>query len=124
MFTKNFNYVVFTSLILLLSQVSLSNESLVLEPLSCSKEDGVKSQNGEVKAKIYFINGTPDDVIIHWVNYQGKRDLKPNQITTIAPDMSARKITYLTHPFIVTDSKGKCLGVYISQSVDNIVFIK
>lgn len=111
--------------IISINQVYAENDhQLVLEPLDCSKESQLRSQSGEGKAIISFRNGSPDSVAIHWINYLGKRDIGPKQVTVIEPDMTSSRSTYFTHPFVATKLNGECMGIYIPQSRNNIVFFK
>ena len=114
----------FSFISFLASAQAKEDKQLILEPLSCSKELGVRSQSGKVEAGINFLNGTQDTVIVQWINYDGYRDTTGNHTTRIEKNMSARKRTYLTHPFVVTKLNGECLGIYIPQAKDNVVFIE
>ena len=85
-------------------------KSLVVQ--DCSQESSLRSLNGEVSTVIRFTNTTSQSVVIHWLNYQGERDPSENQIHTLKPGESTFVGTFLTHPFLITDASGKCLGIY------------
>ena len=86
-----------------------------LRPLviqDCSQESSLKSLNSEVSTVIQFTNTTSQSVVVHWLNYQGERDPDENQKHTLKPGQSQFVGTFLTHPFLVADASGKCLGIY------------
>jgi len=85
-------------------------KSLVVQ--DCSQESSLRSLNGEVSTVIRFTNTTSQSVVIHWLNYQGERDPSENQKQTLKPGESTFVGTFLTHPFLITDASGKCLGIY------------
>jgi len=80
--------------------------------LDCGQESSLKSLNAVVATYIRFTNSTAQPIVVHWLNYEGKRDSSIDQIETLGPGQSGVRHTYLTHPFIVTDANGKCLGIY------------
>jgi hypothetical protein len=86
-----------------------------LKPLvvqDCSQESSLKSLNSEVSTVIQFTNTTSQAVIVYWLNYQGERDPSEDQKLTLKPGQSEFRGTFLTHPFLVADASGKCLGIY------------
>lgn len=86
-----------------------------LRPLviqDCSQESSLKSLNSEVSTVIQFTNTTSQSVVVHWLNYQGERDPDENQKHTLKPGQSQFVGTFPTHPFLVADASGKCLGIY------------
>lgn len=83
-----------------------------LVALNCSQESSVRSVSYEVPTYIRFNNTTAQSIIVYWLNYEGQRDPTENQKITIAPGQSGFRITFLTHPFLVTDANGKCLAIY------------
>jgi len=85
-------------------------KSLVVQ--DCSQESSLRSLNAEVSTVIRFTNTTSQSVVIHWLNYQGERDPTDNQIHTLKAGESTFVGTFLTHPFLITDASGKCLGIY------------
>jgi hypothetical protein len=61
---------------------------------------------------------------VYWLNYEGKRDPSEEQKETLKPGQSGFRFTYLTHPFLVTDVAGKCLGIYQSAPEPSLAVIK
>ena len=80
--------------------------------LECGQESSLKSLNSDVAAYLKFTNAGAHTVRVHWLNYDGRRDPAADQVITIAPGTSGFRFTYVTHPFVATDTTGTCLGIY------------
>jgi hypothetical protein len=61
---------------------------------------------------------------VYWLNFEGKRDPSESQKVTLNPGQSEGRSTYLTHPFLVTDASGKCLGIYLPTTEPSLAVIK
>lgn len=98
-----------------------------LKPIAateCGQESGLKSSSSEVNSFVRFNNSTSKPVTLHWINFEGKRDPSSDQRQTIEPGKSVIRFTYLTHPFVITDTSGKCLGIYQPMREAGLVVIK
>lgn len=91
---------------------------------NCGREASLKSLNGNVQTAVRFTNATSQPVVLYWLNYEGQRDPSVEQIETIKAGQSAVRTTYLTHPFLVTDASGKCLGIYQPTREPSLAVIK
>ena len=100
------------------------SELKVVTVQNCSQESSLRSLNSETPAFIRFINATSQPVVVYWLNYEGKRDPSEEQKETLNPGQSGVRSTYLTHPFLVTDVTGKCLGIYQSLPEPSLAVIK
>lgn len=80
--------------------------------LDCGRESSLRSLNGDVATYLKFTNSSARTVVVHWLNYEGKRDPAADQVMTLGPGRSEFRFTYVTHPFVATDAAGMCLGVY------------
>jgi len=58
-----------------------------------------------------FHNKRSSAVQVHWINYQGRREL----FEKVAPGRQEVVDTYVTHPWVVTDETGRCLGFYMPE---------
>jgi hypothetical protein len=85
----------------------------------CPSEVGLRSQKGTQKTNIVFHNATSGTVHLYWINYRGKRE----SYGSIAPGQTHSQRTYGTHPWVVTDDRGKCLNVYFADAANNAVTI-
>jgi hypothetical protein len=89
--------------------VIASPPSTTLSAASCSQEPSLKSIVGDTLTLIVFTNGSTQSQNLYWLNYSGARVL----YATIAPGTSLAQQTYLTHPWVVTDSLNNCLAIYM-----------
>jgi hypothetical protein len=85
----------------------------------CPSEAGLRSQKGTKKTNIVFHNATSRTVHLYWINYGGRRE----SYGSIAPGQTHSQPTYSTHPWVVTDHRGKCLNVYFADAANNAVTI-
>lgn len=100
------------------------NELRVLTIQNCSEEPSLRSLQSEAPTFLRFINATSQPVIVYWLNYEGKRDPSEGQKVTLNAGQSEGRSTYLTHPFLITDASGKCLGIYLPASEPSLAVIK
>ena len=77
--------------------------------LACSLEPTLHSVDGAVSTSIQFVNQTAGPVTVSWLNYQGQRVF----YNTLAAGQSYVQQTFVTHPWIVTDASGVCLGIWL-----------
>jgi len=101
-----------------------TSELKVLTVQDCNQESSLRSLSYETPAFIRFVNTTSQPVVVYWLNYEGKRDPSEEQKETLKPGQSGFRFTYLTHPFLVTDVAGKCLGIYQSAPEPSLAVIK
>ena len=94
-----------------------------LKPLPCREQSTLKSLNNTIATFIRFSNTTDKPVTFTWINFEGKPQLTRGQSETLAPNKTSFRHTWVTHPFIITDSKGTCLGIYQPTAEPSIVVI-
>lgn len=75
---------------------------------SCESESQRKSLNGDTPTSFNFRNESRGPVQVFWLDYQGLRKL----YHTLAPGQSYFQQTYLTHPWVITDTQNNCLMVF------------
>jgi hypothetical protein len=92
-----------------------------LAPMGCEQESGLKSLNEDVPAYHRVVNSTNQSIKVFWINYEGKRQEKP---TVVEAGKTENINTFLTHPFLIVDAGGKCLGIYQPMREPGIVIIK
>lgn len=79
-----------------------------VEEYACSGEGRIKSSTG---ASIYmdFVNQRGSNMNIYWLDYNtGRVSYKQN----LANGQTHNQQTYVTHPWLITDSTGTCIGIY------------
>ena len=100
------------------------NDLRVLMIQNCSQEPSLRSLYSQAPTFVRFINATSQLVVVYWLNFEGKRDASEDQKVTLNPGQSEGRSTYLTHPFLVTDASGKCLGIYLPTLEPSLAVIK
>ena len=85
-----------------------------------SKEKGLKSENGNVKTRITFVNRSKQPVKAYWLDYNGERvfykELKPSESYSLD--------TFLTHPWLITDLHDNAWDVYMPTVQPRTVIIR
>ena len=92
-----------------------------LTAMSCDHESGIKSLNDDVMAYHRVVNSTEKPIKVIWITHEGKREDKPS---VVEAGKTGTFHTFLTHPFVITDDRGKCLGVYQPIREPGITIIK
>jgi von Hippel-Lindau disease tumor supressor len=75
---------------------------------TCPGEGGLRSKRGDRPAEMEFINRTDHSIRIYWINYDGGRKF----YAAVRPGGSHLQQTYRTHPWVVTDGRENCIGIY------------
>ena len=65
---------------------------------------------GQVKTNIEFVNKTAGTVKVYWLDYSGKRVY----YYTLAPGASYSQRTYATHPWVILNTAGACVGYVVA----------
>ncbi|MEU4087781.1 protein kinase domain-containing protein [Streptomyces aureus] len=71
-----------------------------LPPLSPAEEQTLRSTDADISTQIEFVNRRGQAVRICWLDYQGSRTF----YTQLAPGMSYIQQTFVSHPWIITDT--------------------
>lgn len=71
-----------------------------------------KSMVGKTSAQITFVNRTGETVSVYWLNYSGKRVFYKKLLN----GKRYTQRTYLTHPWLVLDPRGRCVAFTIARS--------
>jgi hypothetical protein len=91
-----------------------------IEEYACSGEGRIKSSTG---ASIYmdFVNQRGSNMNVYWLDYNtGRVSYKSN----LATEQTHNQQTFVTHPWLITDNTGACLGIYrpVTASKKTITF--
>jgi von Hippel-Lindau disease tumor supressor len=73
----------------------------------CPSERALRSHSSIDRTSISFRNERLGRINVFWIDYAGQRQF----YRTLAPGQSQTFQTYATHPWVVTDASGNCLGV-------------
>ncbi len=74
---------------------------------TCEKESSSRSKEGVTPVEFTLTNRTKITIVLYWLDYEGKRV----KYEEVAPGYQIKQPTFLTHPWVVTDNKGRCLRV-------------
>lgn len=86
----------------------------------CGRESILRSGSSLEAATIYFENFTSQVVMVYWLDYGGERHL----YSTVPPGVGVEQPTYKGHPWLVTDTAGRCLEIYLPVESQNRAIIK
>ncbi len=81
-----------------------------LVPLDCSLEASLKSTDGSTPTAITFTNPGPAARNVYWLDYFGQR--QPYNLG-LSGGTSYTQQTYLTHPWVITDSGNNCQQIFM-----------
>jgi hypothetical protein len=70
-----------------------------------------RSVEGKTPSTIEFVNETPGPVRVYWLSYDGSEVF----YFSLKSGASQVQRTYLTHPWVVKDSGGTCIGYVLSD---------
>jgi BlaR1 peptidase M56/Domain of unknown function (DUF3471) len=75
--------------------------------VTCSQEQALKSlpRTAPIRLQLYNVSGA--DVRVFALDFEGKR----SRYTMIGDDRSALILTYISRPWVVTDTSGQCLEI-------------
>jgi von Hippel-Lindau disease tumor supressor len=110
-------------LLLSLTLFMLLPSSIVLaQTKHVAEESGIRSVKGNesIKTSIAFINQSKKKIKIYWLNYQGKRVLYKALNSGENFDIQ----TYLTHPWLITDSEDNAKSLYFPDGQPRTINIR
>jgi hypothetical protein len=85
----------------------------------CPSEATLRSVASTQHTNISFLNRRPGIVNVFWIDYDGRRHF----YHSLASGESQSFDTYATHPWVVTDASGNCIGVYFAEVGENHIAI-
>jgi len=85
----------------------------------CPSEPTLRSVASTQHTNISFLNGRSGIVNVFLIDYDGRRHF----YHSLASRESQSFDTYATHPWVVTDASGNCIGVYFAEVGENHIAI-
>ncbi|MFG1673894.1 hypothetical protein [Micromonospora sp. NPDC049282] len=76
-----------------------------LTPLPASRESSLRSRSGGPETFVEFVNARSATVVVNWLDYGGRRQ----RYAVLRPGQTYRQQTYVGHPWVVTDDRGRAL---------------
>jgi VHL beta domain len=80
-------------------------------PSQCIQKIGLKSFNSDTPARMVFINDSSRAIETYWIDFGGN----PIFYASIGSGETLVQPTYLTHPWIIVDRTGQCIGTYMPK---------
>jgi serine/threonine protein kinase len=68
----------------------------------------VRSTAANSPTNYTITNETQDPLVMHWLDYEGQR----RKWFDVPPGQTRRQDTFVTHPWLVADSSGKCILIF------------
>jgi hypothetical protein len=78
---------------------------------------GLRSVAGNQGVTLTFLNKTKSPIKLIWINYDGGHEF----YGSLEPDQSVNQQTYTTHPWLITDASGHCLGAFVASQSQEVV---
>ncbi|SCG59309.1 hypothetical protein [Micromonospora humi] len=76
-----------------------------LTPLPASRESSLRSRSGGPETFVDFVNARSGTVVVYWLDYGGQRQ----RYAVLGPGQTHHQQTYVGHPWVVTDDRGRAL---------------
>jgi uncharacterized protein (TIGR03437 family) len=86
---------------------------------SCADLSSLKSPSSSYPVTLQFVNDTSGLISVYWIDFNGFQEF----YMALAPGASFYQPTFSSHIWLVTDSAGQCLGVYIAGTTSATVTI-
>ncbi|MGI8336398.1 hypothetical protein ACRYCC_41200 [Actinomadura scrupuli] len=85
-----------------------------LNSLGCARAGSTKAtwSQSTPRAEFQVVNNGSRPVTVYWLNYTGGRE----RWADVAPGSRRSFPTFLTHPWLMTSSSGRCLAVFLPTS--------
>lgn len=96
------------ALILLFAVMVVAPVLLGADSRHPAEEAGIKSGASLVEARITFINDSDATIRVYWLDFRGARVL----YHTLKPGEAAVQVTYLGHPWLITDEDDNAWQLY------------
>jgi hypothetical protein len=87
--------------------------------LDASQEKAVKSLSSDTKAQITFVNKSGQRINVYWLDFSGHRVL----YKMLEAGESYDQQTFLTHPWLVTDSGDNAWNIFLAGTQPTVVEI-
>jgi hypothetical protein len=81
-------------------------------PVLCAKEGEYRSVSADEAVGVSFQNSAGKPIVIYWIDPSGHR----KYYDTLQHGDSRSYHTYVTHPWIITDTANNCLMLYLPNS--------
>jgi hypothetical protein len=90
-------------------RVADSVKTTTAPAISCDEEKNLHSETTKSPASIGFSNVGTRTLRVYWLDHNGSRVL----YGTLENGQVLGLQTYLTHPWVIADTKDNCIGIYL-----------
>lgn len=104
----------------IINDFSGSEKHATEQAFVCRDEKVLNSKTDSRHATMDFKNKSGKTRKIYWLDYNGKRVL----YKVMKENESFYITTYITHPWVITDSSGKCLEIHMPNNKNNKIVIR
>jgi hypothetical protein len=80
-----------------------------IEAVPCTEERTLRSLGTATPTSITFVNKSGEAKRVYWLNHSGERVL----YFTLPVGQSMRQPTFISHPWVVTNTSDQCQGIYM-----------
>lgn len=91
-----------------------------IPPIACASEPALRSRESTTLTSIQFRNETSQPRWLLWLDFNGAAQ----RYAILEPGVTLVQATYLTHPWMVTNAAGGCLGVYLPTATPGRVILR
>jgi VHL beta domain len=112
------NHFSLLALVLFVPMTILSSPALAQQQ-HLAEQLGTSSVNDNFSTNLRFVNNSPANVNIYWLDYEGKRVF----YRSLSVGEQYVQQTYLTHPWLITDINDNALYLYFPDAQDRAVEI-
>ena len=105
---------------LLVLAMACGTAEAVPEDRHAAAVKGVRSLRSELETRITFVNRSDQPIQTHWLDFDGKRKL----YETVPPGKQVDQPTFVMHPWVVTDARGRAWGVYYPDAQPRTIEIR
>ncbi|GAC1532252.1 MAG: hypothetical protein NVS2B4_12070 [Ramlibacter sp.] len=100
-----------------------NNELVTVSMHACTEEPTLQSKKAVQPTFLRFKNASVQLAKVIWINYEGKRDSRPEQQHIVQHGESLDIWTFVTHPFVVLDLAGHCLAIVLPAEQPGLIII-
>jgi len=90
-----------------------------LQDIGCSGEGALHAIDEKTQTEVTFFNQSPKPIRIYWLDHHGIRKFG----SEIRPGDSYVQLTYVTHPWVVTNATRACLAIFQPEAESAIVVV-
>ena len=85
-----------------------------------AKEKGLTSPEDELEVVLAIKNMRATAISTYWIDYDGNRV----QYQNVKAGQEAEQITFEGHYWVIVNSDGKALGIYVALDKDGVILVK